>query len=368
MGKKELDILTSSVVIIPAYEPPVSLVSLVDELCRQYGCRVLVVNDGSGPFYDSIFEKLRAVSGCTVLTLSENHGKGYALKTAFRWITRYHNSNNEVYITADCDGQHAVKDIVRVAAAAAQASGTLVLGTRDFSLSCVPRRSRFGNRAMSRLFRFLFGHKLSDTQTGLRAFDGTLLPLLLRATGDGFDYETDVLIRCRESEIPIAEVHIETTYRSPEGTKQKLSHFSPVADSLRILSVFLRAVGPFILCASLSAFVDISAFYFLSVLIPHPDSSFGLLISTVGARLLSSAVNLFLNGRYVFGRTVRNAWKRYYVLWGGRLLLSYGFTLAAGTFIKEMALLTAVKAVFDLFLSVLSFRLQKFWVFARNEK
>ena len=62
-----------SVVIIPAYKPDEILVTITDQLWG-YGCRIVVVDDGSGEKYQPIFEKISDIS--IILRHSENRGKG----------------------------------------------------------------------------------------------------------------------------------------------------------------------------------------------------------------------------------------------------------------------------------------------------
>lgn len=61
-----------SVVIIPAYKPDETLVTLTDQLWA-YGCQIVVVDDGSGKEYRKIFDKVRDI--CIVLHHLENRGK-----------------------------------------------------------------------------------------------------------------------------------------------------------------------------------------------------------------------------------------------------------------------------------------------------
>ena len=76
-------------IIIPAYEPDQRLLSLLHEF-EKYGIEpVILVNDGSGDTYQSIFdeaEKLITANGGCVLTHPCNMGKGRALKTAFSYV------------------------------------------------------------------------------------------------------------------------------------------------------------------------------------------------------------------------------------------------------------------------------------------
>lgn len=54
------------IVLVPAYEPSRTLVELVGSLATHPGVRVVVVDDGSGPAYASVFDATRA-AGATVV-------------------------------------------------------------------------------------------------------------------------------------------------------------------------------------------------------------------------------------------------------------------------------------------------------------
>ena len=114
------------------------------------------------------------------------------LGTGFAWIWK-NRKGTEVIVTADCDGQHKVKDIVRVAESVRTDSRELVLGSRTFQGE-VPKKSRIGNAVSRKLFTLFTGMKVWDTQTGLRAFPASLLPWLLSIPGERFEYEQNVLL------------------------------------------------------------------------------------------------------------------------------------------------------------------------------
>ena len=131
----------------------------------------------------------------------------------------------------DCDGQHSPEDVEHILGLAAVESGTLILGVRDFSEKGVPFRSLFGNRAVSFLFWLVCGEWLRDTQTGLRAFDGSLLDLMREIPGERFEYETQMLVSCAKNGVPIADSPIQTIYE--DGNMG--SHFRPFRDSASVL-------------------------------------------------------------------------------------------------------------------------------------
>ena len=91
-------------VIIPAYEPDEKMIRLLQTLQKVGIERIVVVDDGSGNEYRSLFEQAKQL-GAVVLTHAVNLGKGRALKTAFNEVlNRYPEAIGA--ITADSDGQH----------------------------------------------------------------------------------------------------------------------------------------------------------------------------------------------------------------------------------------------------------------------
>lgn len=340
------------IVLIPAYEPDERLVRLVEDLrASAPDVGVLVVDDGSGPAYRALFDRVGA-AGCTVLTYPANRGKGCALKTGFAYVRRHHPGHDVV--CADSDGQHSVADVLRVAAAlAAQPAGrpATVLGRRSFT-GPVPARSVVGNRVTARVFHLATGRRLGDTQTGLRGYPAALLPWLLTVRGERFEYELHLLLRAAEEGLPVEEVEIATIYLERNAS----SHFRPLADSVRVLAPLLLFT-----LSSLSAFVlDTLALLVLHVL------TGSLLASVVGARLLSAGTNFAVNRRLVFGRggdraragraAVRYAVLAMLLLAGNYLLLRVLTGLGLG--------LLASKVVTEAVVYLASFEVQRRFVFA----
>ena len=151
-------------ILIPAYRPDHLLIELLINLKKEkFDC--IVVNDGSGEKFDDVFKE--AEKYAIILKQNINRGKGAALRLGFSYVNLHPNNHNYV-ITCDADGQHAVKDIVRVNDKLHE-TNNVVLGSRKFDKS-VPKRSRNGN-FMSRLCRTLITKEyVPDDQCGLRGF------------------------------------------------------------------------------------------------------------------------------------------------------------------------------------------------------
>ena len=146
---------------------------------------VVVVDDGSGPGYQDVFDDVKAL-GCHVIGYTHNGGKGFALKAGFGFFAGSLPGHDVV--CADSDGQHRPEDILRVAGilqditsgsnpvvdytppANANCHGSpapMVLGSRSFT-GKVPARNRFGNSVTKALFTLATGELIPDTQTGPR--------------------------------------------------------------------------------------------------------------------------------------------------------------------------------------------------------
>lgn len=219
-------------VLLPVYQPGPHLPALIAELREAApGCHVVVVDDGSGPAAAPVLRQAEDLGG-TVLRHPRNRGKGRALKTGFGYAADRRPGHDVV--CADADGQHHVADIVRVADRV-RATGHTVLGVRRFAEN-VPLRSKVGNTVTQALFRAATGRGVRDTQTGLRAYPGSLLGWLRTVPGERFEYEMNVLLAAARAGHRIEEVVITTTYLDDNAS----SHFGALSDSARIYWPLLR--------------------------------------------------------------------------------------------------------------------------------
>ena len=337
------------IVLIPAFEPDMRLVELVEALGRA-GHRMLVVDDGSGVAYAPLFDAVEA-HGAPVLHQPVNTGKAAALRRGLEHITE--RWPGEDVVTADSDGQHRPDDITAVALAT-DGGDALILGGRRFH-GDVPARSRFGNAASRLLFRLGSGVKVHDTQTGLRGIPAGLIAEILTVPGERFAWEMNVLLHAARCGIPIREVPIQTVYLDGNAS----SHFRPLRDSIAVLRPLLRY-----LAVSLGSFVlDVAA---LQVIFAATGM---LLLSVIGARLLSAAVNFVLNRSIVFdavdGGSVRRQLARYVLL--AVVLLAVGYVGIAMLTLWGVPLLAA-KLVTDVTVYVGGFIAQRAFVFVRTDR
>jgi glycosyltransferase involved in cell wall biosynthesis len=224
------------VILIPAYCPGRELAGVIHSIRETAMIPVVVVDDGSGPPYESVFRQIQSETSVVVLRHDVNRGKGAALKTGLDYVLANCPGVMGV-VTADADGQHEAADILAVSARFTAEPSCLVLGSRRFD-SDVPWRNRFGNQITRAVFRTLVGVRLSDTQTGLRAIPREFLPSLLNISENGYEFEMAMLIASRRIGLRILEEPIKTVY----GGAKSQSHFKPFADSAKIYGVLFRAL------------------------------------------------------------------------------------------------------------------------------
>ncbi len=216
-------------ILIPTYNPTEQLIHLIDALIKLKKTTIIIVNDGSDAKCASIFNVILHQPGLIVLTHEKNKGKGAALKTGLNYA--YSNLINILgVVTADGDGQHAANDIIAVGEQLETDPNSLIIGVRDFSEKTVPWRSQFGNLLTRKIFALFFGLKISDTQTGLRAIPKKLIPSLLKIKPNHYEFELEMLLKCKKNDQQIIEKKIHTIYFD----QKQYSHFKPINDSFRI--------------------------------------------------------------------------------------------------------------------------------------
>ena len=360
--------LSNISVVLPSLDPDEKLTAVIDGLLEYGFSHIILVNDGSKPENLHFFtDAAQAHPEIQLLNHEVNRGKGAALKTAFSWFLKSKPDGLGV-VTVDGDNQHHPAD-TRACCEHMLETGHITLGCRDFSLPQVPARSRFGNRTTSFVFRLFCGIRLSDTQTGLRAFPRDTLEFLCGVAGDRFEYETNMLLEMKTAGLPFDEVKIRTVYIE----ENKSSHFNPLKDSWRIYKLILAHFFRYTLSSIASAVLDIGLFSLFTRLFSSSFTGLALDAAATGlARLLSSLFNFFLNKKLVFrsGVATGTAIFRYYALAVPMMLAQALFTdgFTALLKLKQGSLLhTLVYALVMTALYFVSYSIQQRWVFANKK-
>ncbi len=205
----------------------------VAERCRGIVEHVVVVDDGS-----TDCDVAGVLGGLDVVVLKHerNLGKGQAILTASRFIEQ----QGGVYmITIDTDGQHDPADMNRIFPLIEESDSRLVIGCRDFNTENVPSSSKFGRKFANFWLKAETGVSVDDCQSGFRAYPVRHLNRLC-FKGSRYDFEAEVLAKAAWAGLELATVPISVRYPRRE---ERVSHFRPFLDNLRLTRIHSMLVG-----------------------------------------------------------------------------------------------------------------------------
>ena len=356
-------------IVIPTLDPSEKILTVVKDLKDTGFDRIIIVNDGSRPEKAPIFDALEKELGCTVLVHEVNRGKGRALKTAMSYFVKNPEGHAGI-ITLDDDGQHTLKDTVRVGEALIANPDDLILGVRDFDAPNVPPKSKFGNKLTKSVMKALCRVSVSDTQTGLRAIPLSAMEGFIATEGERFEYETNMLLDTRSLGINITEVVIDTVYiEDNKGT-----HFHPIRDSIKIYKQIFKYAAAhmqfisFFISSGLAFVIDNALFFIFALVLPKSLET----LAYFPARAISSLFNYFTNQKIVFNNTEnpKRSIIRYYILCVCQLCVSF---LLVNVLIENVIAsavseftLTLLKLLVEFAIFPISFVIQRKWVFSKK--
>ncbi len=353
-------------IIIPAYEPDQRLISLLEDLNENNIHPIIVVNDGSGGQYHELFEQAKILaeqSGGSLLVHEVNRGKGRALKTAFDYVRSTYPDAIGV-VTADSDGQHTVACMKKILTALTENPKELILGVRDFSGEGIPWKSRFGNTLTEKVFAYVAGVHVSDTQTGLRGIPLSFMEQLLHVKGERFEFEMQMLLESA-GKYPIREVKIQTIYDSEENHQ---THFNPVTDSIKIYRILGKKFIKYIFASGSSSVIDVALFTLFCHFLRDITVSYAA-VATVLARIISAVYNYCMNYKVVFksGERVSSSGLKYGLLAIIQMSMSALFVTLGIRYLRFMPEVL-VKIVVDTVLFFVSYHIQQRYVFQKTQK
>lgn len=335
-------------VVVPTLDPEEDIMEkFIKELHKEFE-HILVVNDGSNSIHDEFFERLEK-DGIEIIRHYKNLGKGRGLKNAFNYLLNKYPEIEGV-ITCDCDGQHSVKDIKKCAKSLLKNKDKLILGVRNFDNDNVPPKSKFGNKITRNIFKLFIGIEISDTQTGLRGLSKELMVKFMDLSGERYEYETNMLIECKNESINIEEVGIETIYLNSNAN----SHFNPLRDSIMIYKLFMKYFF-----VSISSFVlDIILF---SCMLGILNINSKILAATILSRVVSSIYNYIVNSNLIFKDMTIRSLVKYYVLVIVQMFISGCFVTYLYSLLNIPVII--IKLVVDLLLWIINLAIQREFVF-----
>jgi len=208
------------VIGIPAFNEEKNIAAILIKL-KKISRHIIVCDDGSNDLTSKIAEGLGAI----VIRHEKNLGYGAAIKTIF---LKAQEINADVLTTFDADGQHRIEDIEKVLDPIKNNVADVVIGSRFLDNSQnMPKYRKVGIKAITELTNIVGGTKITDSQSGFRAYSKKILENI-KPTESGMGISTEILIKTQKAGFKIMEVPITILYEGDTSTHNPVSHGSSV--------------------------------------------------------------------------------------------------------------------------------------------
>jgi glycosyltransferase involved in cell wall biosynthesis len=192
------------VAIIPAYNEERHVGSVVLRL-RHILETVIVVDDGSS----DATAQVAALAGAQLLSHPTNRGYGAAIQTGLRAAQQL---EPRAVVLMDADGQHRVEDVVDLVRPILDDAADVTVGSRFADdRSRVPQMRRVAQHGLTWLTNIGSGVKLSDSQSGMRAFGPRALDALVLSS-TSMSAASEMQFLAGDARLRVCEVPIEIRY------------------------------------------------------------------------------------------------------------------------------------------------------------
>lgn len=208
--------------IIPFFNEEDNLPSVISKTIGLVD-KIILVNDGSTDSSLSVIPKNQKI---ILLEHDKNYGQGRALKTGFYKSIELGFSKT---ITLDGDGQHDPSFIPEFDEKLE--SYDAVIGARKRSNTSMPYHRRLSNYLTSFIISKKTGCKIEDSQSGFRGFRTETLNKILPVY-DGFEAESEIIVRLCRNYFSIGYVTIPTIYGTGES---KMRAFETIKGFIKVI-------------------------------------------------------------------------------------------------------------------------------------
>jgi glycosyltransferase involved in cell wall biosynthesis len=218
-------------IVVPAFNEAAVIGEVIADV-RSVFDHVVCVDDGS----DDDTGALALQAGAHLVRHPVNLGQGAAIQTGVEYARSQPGA--EVFVTFDADGQHRVKDVVRMIDKLTAEGADIVIGTRFAKQgvhSDVPALKRIVLRTAVLLSPRSRRLKLSDAHNGLRVFNRKVAEGL-DITMTGMGHASEIIAMIDENHWRITEEPVEILY-----TEYSKSKGQPLVNGVNIVfDGFLR--------------------------------------------------------------------------------------------------------------------------------
>ena len=219
-------------VVIPAFNEEKNIAGVVAETeatlkTLNIPYEIIIVDDGSKDNTRLNASK----NGSKLISYRVNRGKGYALRKGF------FNAKGQILVTIDSDGDHKPDEIPKLIKPLLTGAD-IVIGSRflgNHAREITSRLNLLGNRLFNLLIMILTKRRITDSQTGFRAYKREALKEIVLYS-DGYEIESELTVKSLKNGFKVQEEPITCDKRKCGQSKLR-----PFSDGLTILKTIIKS-------------------------------------------------------------------------------------------------------------------------------
>ena len=241
-----------------------TLMRIKESTSHYLDSEIVVIDDGSTDRSKLIAKEIPNIS---VISHAHNKGLGATFRTA---VNHALESNVDVLVTIDADGQFEPDQISHLTSLITSNSYDMVTGSRflkDSQVSQMPKVKKFGNNLYARLINKIAESSLSDVSCGFRAYSKNAL-CNLHLTGD-FTYTHESIICLSQQGLQLAEIPIKVEYFSDRESVISGSLIRYAINTMRIILKTFISYAPARAFFTLATITSVNSFLLGAVFIYH---------------------------------------------------------------------------------------------------
>lgn len=199
-------------VVIPAYNESAVISKVLREIPRtlqirgkSYDVVTIVVNDGSSDDTAAQVSNHRRVH---LINHIINQGAGAATRTGMAYAKRL---GCAYAITMDADGQHHINDVKKLITEITKNKADLIIGSRLINAQGMPWYRVLGNKLLNIITFILFGVSVTDSQSGLKAFNRKALENI-QYRSNNYAFCSEMIWQAKRAKLHITEIPIRAIY------------------------------------------------------------------------------------------------------------------------------------------------------------
>jgi len=201
------------VVTIPSYNEEKTILKVINEIPKKISgidkIEILVIDDGSTDKTSEVAKK----AGASVIKNTKNMGLAF---TFAKGLQKALDMGADIIVNTDADFQYNQTQIPLLVTPVLNQDADIVLGSRFRGwIEEMPFQKKWGNIAMSFMVRTITGLKISDAQTGFRAFSREAA-LKINIFSD-FTYTQETILEAWEKKLVIKEVPVDFRKRKDKS-------------------------------------------------------------------------------------------------------------------------------------------------------